>query len=144
MKPSLFFFVAVSAMIGFSGISAWGSDLEGKQSAQTPGHDIAIEDIYVDLATMHRYVKNPDGTYSQYDRKGEFFQIASPDLPLLTTRSHVVPIKGNCYLLYVKKQMAAQALPMTLKPANESHPEGWFLEKALVDLKNIPGTDMGN
>jgi hypothetical protein len=84
---------------------------------------------------MHRYIKNPDGTYSQYDRKGAFVQIVSPDLPLLTTRSHVVPVTGNCYLLYVNRQTTAQDLPMTLKPANESPPEGWFLEKALVDLK---------
>ncbi|MFO7910976.1 MAG: hypothetical protein R6V15_02325 [Desulfotignum sp.] len=136
MKPSLFFFVVVAAMIGFSGISVWGSDLEGKKSTQTPGHDIAIEDIYIDLATMHRYVKNPDDTYTEYNRRGSFFKIVSPELPLLTTRPHVVPIKGNCYLLYVNKQMAGQALPMTLKTANESHPEGWFLEKALVDLKH--------
>jgi hypothetical protein len=136
MKTSLFIFVAVAAMIGFSGGSGWGSDLKKTQAAPTPEHDIAIEDIYIDLATMHRYVKNPDGTYSQYNRKGEFFQIVSPNLPLLTTRSHVVPVKGDCYLLYVKKQMSAQALPMTLKPANEQPPEGWFLEKALVDLKH--------
>ena len=135
MKTALFFFVAVAAVIGFSGVSARGSDLEGKQPAQAPGHDIAIEDIYVDLATMHRYVKNPDGTYTEYNRKGEFFQIVSPELPLLTTRPHVMPIKGNCYLLYVNKQTTARNLPMTLKPANESAPEGWFLEKALVDLK---------
>jgi hypothetical protein len=47
----------------------------------------------------------------------------------------VVPVTGNCYLLYVNRQTTAQDLPMTLKPANESPPEGWFLEKALVDLK---------
>lgn len=122
-------------MIGFSGVFAWASDLEVKNSAQAPGHEPAIEDIYVDLATMHRYIKNTDGTYSEYNRKGEFFQIVSPDLPLLTTRPHVIPITGNCYLLYVKKQMSPQTLSMTLKPAKESHPEGWFLEKALVDLK---------
>ena len=135
MKTALFFFIACAAVIGFFAISAWGSDLEGKQPAQASGHDIAIEDIYVDLATMHRYVKNSDGTYSEYNRKGEFFQIVSPELPLLTTRPHVMPIKGNCYLLYVNKQTTARNLPMTLKPANESAPEGWFLEKALVDLK---------
>jgi hypothetical protein len=135
MKKSLFLFVAVAAMIGFSGVFTWGADQGEKNSAQASGPDIAMENLYIDLATMHRYVKNPDGTYSQYDRKGELFQIVSPDLPLLTTRSHVVPIKGNCYLLYVNKQTTAQNLPMTLKPANESAPEGWILEKALVDIK---------
>jgi hypothetical protein len=134
MKPSLFL-VSVATMIGFSVIIAWGSDLEEKQSAQTSGHDIAIEDIYIDLATMHRYVKNPDGTYSQYNRKGKFLQTVSPDMPILTDRSHVVPIKGDCYLLYVKKQMLTQNAPIILKPAEESHPEGWLLEKALVDIK---------
>jgi hypothetical protein len=136
MKKSLFLFVAVAAMIGFSGVFTWGADQGEKKSAQASGPDIAMENLYIDLATMHRYVKNPDGTYSEYNRRGEFLQIVSPDLPLLTIRSHVVPIKGNCYLLYVNKQTAAQALPMTLKTANESHPEGWILEKALVDLKH--------
>ena len=137
MKPSLFF-VSIAAIISFSGVMAWGSDLEGKQSSQTSGHDMAIEDIYIDLATMHRYIKNPDGTYSEYSRKGKFLQTVSPDMPILTDRSHVVPIKGDCYLLYVKKQMTAQNAPMMLKPAEESHPEGWLLKKALVDI-GYPG-----
>jgi hypothetical protein len=135
MKTALLFFVAVAAIIGFSGVFTWGSDLEEKKSAQITGHEFASEEIYVDLATMHRYVKNPDSTYSEYNRRCEFFQIVSPDLPLLTTRPHVVPIKGNCYLLYVKKQATEQNPLMTLKPANESAPEGWFLEKVLVELK---------
>ncbi|MEX1298281.1 MAG: hypothetical protein AB1Z38_11780 [Desulfotignum sp.] len=137
MKPSLFL-ISVAAMISFYGVTAWGSDPEEKQSARTSGHDIAIENIYIDLATMHRYVKNPDGTYSEYSRKGEFFQTVSPDMPILTDRPHVVPLRRDCYLLYVKTRMSAQNAPMILKPAEESHPEGWLLEKALVDIKH-PG-----
>lgn len=135
MKTVILLFITVTAMIGFSGVSSWGSDPEEKNSTQESANNIATEEIYIDVATMHRYIKNPDGNYSQYNRKGEFFQIVSPDLPLLTTRAHVIPVKKDCYLLYVNKQPSTRDNPMTLKPAEEPHPKGWFLEKALVDLK---------
>jgi hypothetical protein len=132
MKKSVF--LSMTAIFFFVAFPAWGTDME-KKTVQTPGRKIATQNIYVDLVTLHRYIKNPNGTYNQYNRKGDFFQIVSAELPLLTNRSHVIPVKEDCYLLYVKKQLSDKNPLMTLRPAMEFPPEGWFLETVLVDLK---------
>ena len=122
-KGILFFLVTVFSLCAFN---AWGSEVE-KQT--TP-------DMYIDLVTMHRYVKNNDGNYSEYNRRGEFFKTVPADLPLLTSKNHVIPIKNDCYLLYVKQNMLKNYRKKALKRLSESHPEGWFLEKVLVDARH--------
>lgn len=122
-KGMIFFLVAALSLYAFT---AWGSEIKKQASAEG----------YVDLVTMHRYIKNSDGTYDEYTRKGEFFKTVSADLPLLLERNHVVPIKDNCYLLYVKNRFSKQDKAVVLKSAPESHPEGWLLEKALVDVRH--------
>ncbi|MDT8379131.1 MAG: hypothetical protein RQ739_09600 [Desulfotignum sp.] len=137
MNKRVIFFVFVMATICFSAFSVWGADQEEKKCGQTLTQNKATEDIYVDMATMHRYVKNPDGTYCEYDRTGKFLQTVSSELPLLTKRPHVIAVRSNCYLLYAKKPGLDTDHPVTIRPAGEPHPEGWFLEKALVDLRHI-------
>ncbi len=134
MKKSIIFFVWIVAAVSFSAASVGGTDLK-KEKCDPTLQGKATEDIYVDLATMHRYIKNPDGTYCEYDRKGKLLKTVSSELPLLTGRPHVTPLTSHCYLLYVKKQKSGPDHPVTVKPAKDPHPEGWFLEKALVDLK---------
>ncbi len=134
MNKGIVFFVFGMATIYFSAFSAWGADQKEKKCGQTLTQNKATEDIYVDMATMHRYIKNPDGTYCEYDRGGKFLRNVSSELPLLTKRTHVIPVRSHCYLLYVKKPGLDSAHPVTIKPAGEPHPDGWFLEKALVDL----------
>ena len=122
-KGMIFFLVATLSLYAFT---AWGSEVEKQASAEG----------YVDLVTMHRYIKNSDRTYDEYTRKGEFLKTVPADLPLLLERSHVVPVPKNCYFLYVKKRPLRKDQAMVLKSAPESHPEGWFLEKALVDVRH--------
>ena len=125
MRKGMIFFLA--AALSLYAFTAWGFEVKKQASAEG----------YVDLVTMHRYIKNSDGTYDEYTRGGEYFKTVSADLPLLLERSHVVPITKNCYLLYVKKGFLKQDKDVLLKSAPESHPEGWLLEKALVDVRHI-------
>lgn len=135
MKKGIVFFVFAMAMtaICFFAASVWSADLE-KEKCDSTLQNTATEDIYVDLATMHRYIKNPDGTYCEYDRRGKLLKTVSSQLPLLTKRPHVIPVNSHCYLLYVKDLLDPKH-PVTIKPAAEPHPDGWILERALVDLK---------
>jgi hypothetical protein len=113
---------------------AWGSD-RIKDTGLTVKETGSMAEAYIDLATMHRYVKNSDGTYSQYTRKGEFFKNVPADLPLLTSRSHVVAVQDHCYFLYVKRELSGEKRTL-LTSMPVPHPEGWLLDKALVDLKH--------
>ncbi|MFO7817718.1 MAG: hypothetical protein R6V39_08585 [Desulfovibrionales bacterium] len=122
-KGIIFFLVAALSLYAFT---AWGAEVKKQVSAEG----------YVDLVTMHCYIKNSDGTYDEYTRKGEFFKTVSADLPLLLERSHVVPINNSCYLLYVKKHLSKPDKTMVLKGAPDSLPKGWLLEKALVDVRH--------
>ncbi|MFN2358016.1 MAG: hypothetical protein ABR534_09785 [Desulfotignum sp.] len=122
-KSMIFFLVATLSLYAFT---AWGNEMGKKATA----------DGYIDLITMHRYIKNSDGLYDEYTRKGAFFKTVPADLPLLVQRDHVVPVENNCYFLYVKKQLSGEDQAMVLKSAPESHPEGWLLEKALVDVRH--------
>jgi hypothetical protein len=122
-KGMIFLLVATFSLYAFA---AWGSDVEKQATA----------DGYVDLVTMHRYIKNSDSSYDEYTRKGKFLKTVPADLPLLLERSHVVPVQNNCYFLYVKKRLSDKDQFMVLKPASETHPEGWVLEKALVDVRH--------
>lgn len=127
MKKGIVFFLV--AAFSLCALSAWGNEVQKKATA----------DVYVDLVTMHRYVKNADGNYAEYCRKGTFIKTVPAELPLLTSRSHVKAVPDNCYLLYVKKQSSGTEDKMVLKTLPDPHPEGWFLEKALVDVgHNMP------
>jgi len=123
MRKAIIFFLGAALFL--SAFTAWGADME-KQAAA---------DGYIDLVTMHRYIKNSEGLYDEYTRKGAFFKTVSADLPLLQ-RDHVVPVQNNCYFLYVKKRLSGEDQTMVLKSAPESHPDGWLLEKALVDVRH--------
>ena len=132
MKNAMFCFLAV--VIFLSTLPARGSD-KAKDAGLTVKENGSMAEVYIDLATMHRYVKNSDGTYSQFTRRGEFFKNVPADLPLLSSRNHVVAVQGHCYFLYVKRELSGEKRTL-LTPMPAPHPEGWLLDKALVDLKH--------
>ena len=134
MKKVMVIFWAMTLVLFTA--AAWGDGLE-TNAADKSNPGIASSDMYVDLATMHRYVKNQNGTYSEYTRKGKFVKTVPADLPLLSSRDHVVPVTDDCYLLYVNRQRADSDDTMVLRPVSSPHPSGWLLEKALVDLKSF-------
>lgn len=60
---------------------------------------IATGATYFDVATGHRYLKNLDGTYTEYTKRGEFFRGSVPNnLPLLTTNKYIRQM-GNTRLV---------------------------------------------
>ena len=119
-------FLLVAALFLYA-FTAWGGEMEKQATA----------DGYIDLVTMHRYIKNSDGSYNEYTRRGTFFKTVSPDLPLLLQRDHVKPVQKNCYFLYVKKRLSEKDQAMVIKSAPESHPEGWLLEKAQIGRAHV-------
>jgi len=92
----------------------------------------ATEEMYYDKITKHRYIKKDVNTYAEYTRKGAFFKNVSSCQPHLAKSPYVYPVKENCYFLYVKK--APEIKQQIALPARENHPEGWFLEKAMVSI----------
>lgn len=123
--------LAVILLIFSLTLSCWASD-DSRQKGVT-AIQAASENAYIDRITGHRYFKTNDGTYKEFNKKGEFFRIVPADLPHLTNQTYVYPIVKGCYLLYTrtedncKKQIAL--------PADKTHPKGWKLEQALVSLK---------
>lgn len=91
---------------------------------------------YLDRVTGHRYMKNPDGTYTEYNRKGEFFRIVPADQPHLAMNMDVVPITDVCYLLYGRNACNSSGRILALSPG-EAHPEGWYLKNAVVSIDRI-------
>ncbi len=108
-----------------------------QKTHNTPGSSSALRleataDQYFDKITKHRYVKNIDGTYGEYNKKGEYFRTVPADLPHLVKSRYVIPITDACYLLYSKKNHLEPKGCIALR-AGEAHPDGCYLEKALVD-----------
>lgn len=91
---------------------------------------MATEEMYYDKITKHRYIKKDVNTYAEYTRKGAFFKNVSSCQPHLAKSPYVHPVEGDCYFLYVKP--APEIKQHIILPVKENHPEGWFLEKALV------------
>ncbi len=88
-------------------------------------------DIYYDVATGHKYIKNVDQSYREYSRKGLLFRESVPNtLPLLTSNKNIRKVPGNCYFLYQKSGYPAEGL--TALPSNTQSPVGWKCVKMLV------------
>ncbi len=63
----------------------------------------ATSDAYFDTMTGHRYVKNADGTYSEYSKKGRVFRTRVPNtLPLLVSGKYTCKISEGSFLVYEK------------------------------------------
>ena len=110
-----------------------------QKTHNTPGSSSALRleataDQYFDKITKHRYVKNIDGTYGEYNKKGEYFRTVPADMPHLAKSRYVIPITDFCYLLYSKKNHLEPKRCIALR-AGEPHPDGCYLEKALVAVK---------
>lgn len=100
----------------------------------------ATGESYFDVATGHRYIKNPDTTYREYTKKGELFRVAvPPDLPLLTTNKYLREIGQNCFVMYEK--LDRNILKKQILPASSRHPKGWRAKAAFSCPKNRQLTD---
>ncbi len=95
---------------------------------------IATGAAYYDTATGHKYVKNPDETYTEFTKKGKLFRESVPNhLALLTTNKYIRDLEESCYLLYgrtVNRQPEIMVLPST-----QEHPEGWKCKKMLITME---------
>lgn len=109
--------------------------LNQEQTAALGQADQVDSERYIDVRTGHLYVKRIDGRYDEFTRKGNFFKTVPADLPLLLKGGSVYPVPGKGYLLYSKKRHLPDARFKVL-PAKAPHPQGWFLETALVDFRN--------
>ncbi len=97
----------------------------------------ATAQSYFDVATGHRYIKNPDSTYKEFTKKGELFRASlSPDLPLLTSNKYIQEIGQDCFMIYQKSDQ--RILKMKILPASNQHPKGWLAKTAIECLKNGP------
>lgn len=80
------------------------------------------------VATGHKYIKNPDTTYREFSKKGVLLRDSVPnDLPLITTNKYIRETSMSYYLLYRRNNNGQkESLLLTL---NHAHPEGWLLKK---------------
>lgn len=104
-----------------------------KSSAAGTAADRACDKRYVDIRTGHLYLKNSEGNYDEFTRKGAFFKTVPPDLPLLLKGKSVYPVSNKNYLLYSRKRHLPNSGVKVL-PAVAPHPKGWSLETILVGL----------
>ena len=88
---------------------------------------------FLDFRTKHLYVKNSDGSFDEFTRKGAFFKNVPADHPLLLTGKSVYPVSEDSYLLYTRKKHLSDQ-EFLVQSVQASHPEGWAMENALVKL----------
>ncbi|WP_022663704.1 hypothetical protein [Desulfospira joergensenii] len=128
--------------MGNNGVAKWdnpsiSSGLGYSSNISTVSYDgktlTATGNAYFDTATGHKYTRNPDGTYTEFTRKGKLFRKSVPnDLPLLTTNKYIRDLEESCYLLYVRT-VNRQPRIMVL-PSTQEHPQGWKC-RVLISMK---------
>jgi hypothetical protein len=95
---------------------------------------IATGAAYYDIATGHKYVKDLNGTYTEYTQKGKVFRKSVPNnLALLTTNKYIRDFGESCYLLY-ERTVNNQTEIMVLR-STQGHPRGWKCKKMLTAMK---------
>ncbi len=104
-----------------------------KGRASGTAADRVCDERYVDIRTGHLYVKNSEGNYDEFTRKGAFFKTVPADLPLLLKGKSVYSVSNKNYLLYSQKGRLPDSRVKVL-PAMAPHPKGWSLETILVGL----------
>lgn len=84
----------------------------------------AQANAYFDIATGHKYIKNPNATYSEYSKRGKLLRSDVPNtMPLLVSGKYIREMKQEHYLVY-EKQLYNEVSQKVL-PASSRHPEGW-------------------
>jgi hypothetical protein len=97
-------------------------------------HSTVTGNFYFDIATGHKYIKNPGtNTYREYSQKGKLLRDEVPNnLPLLATNKYIREMKRDHYLLYQKVNYQRKEL-MVLSP-DQNHPNGWVCKKLLITM----------
>jgi hypothetical protein len=95
---------------------------------------VATGSAYYDIATHHKYIKNPNTTYSEYSKKGKLLRKDVPsDLPLLTSGLYVFDLNPGDYIVYEKRQSGEiKALVLS---AIETHPPGWYSKDSFSSVR---------
>ena len=94
---------------------------------------VATATAYFDTATGHCYVKEQNGQYAEFNRKGKFFRYVSAKQTHLATNADVHPIPKGAYKLYTKHIDCLKKAYKVL-PCHQRHPEGWRVEKLLLSI----------
>ena len=97
-------------------------------------HSTVTGNFYYDIATGHKYIKNPGtNTYREYSQRGKLLNDEiSNDVPLLVTNKYIREMKRDHYLLYQKVNYQREEL-MVLSP-DQNHPNGTSPQIILVKL----------
>lgn len=114
----------ISLILGFAFNVFAGESVQNK----------ATGNFYYDIATGHKYIKNPGtNTYREFSQKGKLLRDALPSsLSLLASNKYIREVKHDCYLLYQKINYQKEEF-MVLSP-DQKHPNGWILKKLLVAM----------
>jgi len=93
--------------------------------------EITVFERYYDMATGHQYIRNQDGTFSEYSRKGRLLKSSVPNtLPLLVRGKHIRSIDENSYIMY--QRYKNNDFSTMVQPASQPHPmNGWRCFKLL-------------
>ncbi|MCP4117497.1 MAG: hypothetical protein GY737_19305 [Desulfobacteraceae bacterium] len=123
MKKSFFIII----IFLFLGVAVSASDFDSSIS-------IATGEAYFDIATGHKYIRNHDGSYTEYNKKGNLFRANLPNTqPHLATSRYIIEITPDSYLCYEKfinNKMVQKFLPFS-----DKHPKGWKCKKLLMAVK---------
>ena len=97
-------------------------------------HSAVTGTFYYDIATGHKYIKNPGtNTYREYSQRGKLLNDEiSNNLPLLAANKYIREMKRDHYLLYQKVNYQRKEL-MVLSP-EQNHPNGWVCKKLLITM----------
>lgn len=95
---------------------------------------MAVGDAYYDTATHHKYVRNPDDTYTEYSKKGKLLRSNVPNhLPLLTSGRYIYDLKPGDFMVYEKREKGKRR--QQILPATQVHPAGWYAQGSLTAIK---------
>jgi hypothetical protein len=116
--------IIIALILGFASHSFAG----GKK------HSVVTGNFYFDIATGHKYIKNPGtNTYREYSQRGKLLRDeVSNNIPLLATNKYIREMKRDHYLLYQKVNYQRKEL-MVLS-ADHDHPNGWTCKKLLIAM----------
>lgn len=97
----------------------------------------------IDVATGHKYVPNPDGTFTEYSKKGELLRNNVPsDLPLLSSADNIKNVAPDTWILYEKA--VGSTIKREIRQASDGHPAGWRCKGVLRHAKALSGiSEMG-
>jgi hypothetical protein len=97
-------------------------------------HSAVTGNFYYDIATGHKYIKNPGtNTYREYSQRGQLLRDeVLNNIPLLATNKYIREMERDHYLLYQKVNYQKKEL-MVLSP-EQSHPNGWTCKKLLITM----------